>query len=63
MFLSTHGETFGFKHPKINEILPEDVEISDDIYNKFFELQGKGKKFIIKNKYGQTFEEIFEEVK
>lgn len=63
MFLSTHGETFGFKHPKINEILLEDVEISNDIYNKFFELQGEGKQFKVKNKYGQTFEEIFEEVK
>ena len=32
----------------ISSINPEDVEISDDIYNKFFELQGKGKKFIKK---------------
>ena len=62
MYLSGNGTSFGFKHPKINEILPDDIEISDEIYHKFFDEQEKSKQFRIKNKYGQTFEEIFEEV-
>ena len=62
MYLSGSGLEFGFKHPKINEILPDDIEISDEIYNRFFEEQETGKQFRVKNKNGVTFEEIFEEV-
>lgn len=62
MYLSGSGLEFGFKHPKINEILPDDIEISDEIYNRFFEEQGQGKQFKVVNKQGTTFEEIFEEV-
>lgn len=62
MYLSGSGLEFGFKHPKINEILPDDIEILDEIYNRFFEEQEKGKQFKVKNKNGVTFEEIFEEV-
>lgn len=62
MYLSGSGLEFGFKHPKINEILPDDIEILDEIYNRFFEEQEKGNQFRVKNKNGVTFEEIFEEV-
>lgn len=62
MYLSGSGLEFGFKHPKINEILADDIEISDEIYNRFFEEQETGKQFRVKNKNGVTFEEIFEEV-
>lgn len=62
MYLSGNGINFGFKHHKINKIEDDDIEISDDIYNKFFEEQAKGKNFKVKNKLGQTFEEVFEEV-
>lgn len=62
MYLSGNGLEFGFKHPKINKIIADDVEITDEIYNKFFELQGKGKEFKVINKHGTTFEEIFKEV-
>lgn len=62
MYLSGSGLEFGFKHPKINEILPDDIEILDEIYNRFFEEQEKGKQFKVKNKNGVVFEEIFEEV-
>lgn len=62
MYLSGSGLEFGFKHPKINEISDTDIEISDEIYNRFFKEQEKGKQFKIKNKNGVTFEEIFEEV-
>lgn len=62
MYLSVQNNNFSFKDDKINEILKTDVEISDEIYNKFLEEQAKGKEFIIKNKHGKTFEEIFEEI-
>lgn len=62
MYLSGNGTSFGFKHSKINTINEDDILISDEIYNKFFKEQEKGKQFKIKNKYGETFEEIFEEV-
>lgn len=62
MYLSGSGLEFGFKHPKINEILPDDIEISDKIYNRFFEEQEQGKQFKVVNKQAATFEEIFIEV-
>ena len=61
-YLSGSGENFTFKHKKIHKILEDDVLISDEVYNRFFELQEQGKQFIVKNKNGSTFEEIFEEV-
>ena len=63
MYLYVYTDNFGFKDPKINEILEDDIEISEEVYNKFFEEQAKGKQFEIKNKHGKTFEEIFEEIK
>lgn len=62
MYLSGSGLEFGFKHPKINEILPDDIEILDEIYNRFFEEQEQGKQFKVVNKQGTTFDEIFIEV-
>ena len=62
MYLSGNGKTFGFKHPKINTILENDVKISDELYNEFFKRQEAGKQFKVINKNGQTFDEIFEEV-
>ena len=62
MYLSGSGLEFGFKHSKVNKILPDDIEISAEIYHRFFEEQEHGKQFKVKNKYGQTFEEIFEEI-
>ena len=61
MYLSGNGKNFGFKHEKVNAIENEDVEISDVIYQKFFYEQENGRRFIIKNKNGNSFEEIFEE--
>lgn len=62
MYLSGNGKNFGFKHEKVNVIENEDVEISDVIYQKFFYEQENGRRFIIKNKNGNSFEEIFEEI-
>lgn len=61
-YIFVNEENFGFKDPEINEILETDIPISNEIYNKFFELQAQGKQFKIKNLQGKTFEEIFEEV-
>ncbi|MBE6055845.1 hypothetical protein [Clostridium sp.] len=55
-------EEFGFKDDEINNIEQTDIEIKQEIYNKFFEEQSKGKQFKIKNLEGKTFEEIFQEV-
>ena len=62
MYLSGSELTSSFKHPKINKINEDDVLISDEVYNKFFEEQGKGRQFKVVNKQGTTFEEIFIEV-
>lgn len=61
-YLSVDKESFGFKDSVINEILETDIPISNEIYNKFFELQSQGKQFKIKNLQGETFKEIFEEI-
>lgn len=60
MYLSVGLDSmdFGFKHPQINEICIDYVEISDAIYRRFFYERTEGEKFKIKNKYGDTFEEI-----
>lgn len=61
IFLESDNE-FGFKDSDVNSIEEIDVEISDQIYNRFFEEQSKGKQFKIKNINGVSFEKIFEEI-
>ncbi|MGJ0908840.1 hypothetical protein CF065_18920 [Clostridium sporogenes] len=61
-YICLENDSFGFKDSKINRILETDIEISEGIYNKFFEEQAEGKQFKIKNLDGKTFDEIFEEV-
>lgn len=53
--------TYGFKDNS-NQILTADVEIADEIYNKFFEMQSLGKIYKVKDINGATFEDIFEEI-
>ena len=62
MYLSGNELDFGFKHPKINKIEEDDGSISNEIYRRFLEEQELGKEFKVKNKNGETFEEIFEEI-
>ena len=59
-YLSTDNG-ISFKDSTVNKILDNDIQISEEIYNKFFELQCQGKQFKVKNINGTTFEEIFEE--
>lgn len=61
MYIFNDNGYVGFKDKEINTILETDIEISDELYNKYFELQAQGKQFKIKNINGITFEEIFEE--
>lgn len=61
-YLSVDKENFGFKDSVINAIVETDIPISEEIYNKFFELQAQGKQFKVKNLQGATFDEIFEEI-
>ena len=61
-YLSTNGETFGFKDSKYNIITDTDIKISDEVYNKYFELHNIGHEFKIKDANGTTFDEIFEEI-
>lgn len=61
-YLSIIENSFGFKVDGIHEILETDVPISDEVYNRFFELQSQGEQFRIKDINGVTFEDIFEEV-
>lgn len=60
-YIAIYEDGFGFKVPDIHTITNEDKYISDDIYNRFFEEQTRGKSFKLKDINGTTFEEIFEE--
>lgn len=61
-YLSVNQDgTFGFKDSEINQVLDNDVQISDDIYNQFFEQQAQGKQFKIGNLQGTSFADIFVE--
>ena len=55
-------DSFGFKDDSVNVILESDTILSDDIYNKFFEMQGQGKEYKLLNINGNGFEEMFEEI-
>lgn len=61
-YIFVDGKNFGFKTDEIHEITETDKQISDEIYNKFFELQSQGKQFKIKDIHSAIFNEIFEEV-
>lgn len=61
-YIFFENDKFGFKTDEVHEILDTDVSITEENYNKFFELQSQGKQFKIKNIHGITFEEIFEEI-
>lgn len=60
-YIFQNGNDFGFKCDEIHEITESDVLISDEIYQRFFELQSSGKMLRVKNINGVIFEEIFEE--
>lgn len=60
---NTDGELgFGFIISDIQEVLENDIEISIDDYNKFHELNSKGKQFRVKaNPIGSTLFDYIEE--
>ena len=60
-YLRIKNDNFGFVADDMHEIIDTDIKISDEDYNKFFELQYQGKQFRIKNPNGATLFEILEE--
>lgn len=60
-YIRIKNKEFGFVVDDIHTILETDIKISDEDYNKFFELQSEGKQFRIKNPNGTTLFEILEE--
>lgn len=61
-YISIEDGLMGFKIEGIHEITEADKPISEEIYNQFFEMQGSGKSYGLKDINGSTFEEIFEEM-
>lgn len=47
-FLRINGNEFGFAIEGVSDILENDMEITEDDYLHFFELQEQGKQFKIK---------------
>ena len=60
-YIRIENEEFGFVVDGIHTILETDIKISDEDYNKFFELQSQGKQFRVKDINGSTLFEILEE--
>jgi hypothetical protein len=59
-YLSMVSETnFGFKDDTINQISDNDILIEEEVYNQFLLNQSQGQQYIVKNKYGSTFNDIF----
>ena len=47
-FLRIENKVFGFVTEDINSIKESDIPITNEDYNKFFELQSQGKQFKLK---------------
>lgn len=60
-YIRVENGNFGFVTEYIHEILEIDIEVSNEDYNKFFELQTQGKQFRVKNQQATTLFEILEE--
>lgn len=60
-YIRIENEQFSFVVDDIHNILNTDIKISNEDYEKFFELQSQGKQFRIKNKKGLSLFEILEE--
>ncbi|MDU3526401.1 MULTISPECIES: hypothetical protein [Clostridium] len=56
-YLRINNNSFGFVVEGIHEIKEKDIEINNEDYNRFFELQSQGKQFRIKET--PTGEELF----
>lgn len=60
-YIRIKNEEFEFIVEDIHTILDTDIKISDEDYNRFFELQSEAKQFRIKNEQATTLFEILEE--
>lgn len=57
-YLRVNECEFGFVVDGIHEITSQDIEITNEDYNKFFEMQSQGKQFRIKDVNMPYFEGI-----
>ena len=61
-YLRIEDNSFGFVLEGIHKILDTDIEITDEDYNSFFELQSQGKQFKLKkNPTGNSLFDYIEE--
>lgn len=60
-YIRIENNNIGFVVEGIHQILNTDIKISNEDYEKFFELQSQGKQFRIKNPKGANLFEILEE--
>ena len=61
-YLRIENDSFGFVADGIHEILNTDIEIREEDYNRFFELQSQGKQFRLKtNRIGTALFDYVEE--
>ena len=61
-YLRIENNSFGFVVKGVHEIASSDIVIVESDYNKFFELQNKGKQFRLKaNPIGSTLFDYIEE--
>lgn len=63
-YLRLEGGGFGFTLKGLHKIKDSDIEISNEDYNRYFEMQSQGKQFRIKEKAtGNTLFDYVEEYK
>lgn len=60
-YIYSDGVDFGFKDDQVHDILESDVQISDEDYNTFFEMQASGKQFRLKDIHASSLSEMIEE--
>lgn len=60
-YLRTENEKIEFLVDGIHDIKETDMLVSDEDYDKFFEMQSQGKQYRIKNHIGSTLFEVLEE--
>ena len=61
-YLRIENDSFGFVTDGIHEIKETDIEIREEDYNNFFELQSQGKQFRLKtNRIGTALFDYIEE--
>ena len=61
MYIDKEFDRIGFKVEGEHDITEDDFPISEENYNRFFELQEQGISLRVKDIHAEKFEDIFEE--